>query len=114
MDLLDYRDTIVREESCPSGAMSRREVGEYARANRHLWDLFCRFTFDAIRAGRKRIGAKMIAERIRWETQVLGDGKFKFNNNYTAGFARMFMERYPEHDGVFATRGAASDRREGA
>jgi len=68
------------------------------------WDLFEQFTFEALNAGRRRIGAKMIAERIRWETMLRKSGEYKFNNNLTAEYARRFMAKYPQFDGIFETR----------
>ena len=83
------------------------DVEAYIADNPKAWALFVKFTQEAIAAGRKTIGAKMIAERIRWETMLRKNGDYKFNNNYTAGMARRFMEQYPQHDGLFVTRGAA-------
>lgn len=70
------------------------------------WRLFCRFTFEAIGAGRRHIGAKLIVERIRWETMI-GHGRepFKVNNSATTYLARAFARAYPEHADVFRFRG---------
>ena len=84
----------------------RYNVEEYISENPMAWELFQSFTKQAIGAGRRRIGAKMIAERIRWETYLRKTGDFKFNNNYTAGMARKFMAENPQYGDIFQTRGA--------
>ncbi len=89
----------------------RSDFDEYHERNPQVWAMFKRFTFEAILSGRSRIGAKMIAERIRWETFLRpaeGD-EFKINNNYVAFYARKFMCEFPEHDSVFQTRTSQAD-----
>lgn len=55
-----------------------------------------------------RIGVKALFERLRWqvrfETRGGAAGEWKLNNNYTALYARMLMEREPELAGIFETR----------
>jgi hypothetical protein len=56
--------------------------------------------------GHKRIGMKMLFEQLRWQhalktTDLSG---FKLNNNYTAYYARMLMERNLDLVGFFETR----------
>lgn len=90
---------------------SRSEFEAYHERNPKVWELFKRFTLQAIRAGRQRIGAKMIAERIRWETFVGDrDGEFRINNNFPAYYARKFMSEFPEHEGIFQTRASRADQ----
>ena len=71
---------------------------------------FCRFTLQLIRAGREHGGAKMVMERVRWDS-ALGSREpdtFKVNNNFTAFYARAFHQLYSEHDGFFRTRNQVS------
>jgi hypothetical protein len=88
--------------------MTNQEVEQYITEHPMAWVMFERFTLEAVGAGWRHVGAKMIAERIRWETMIQGKD-YRFNNNYTAGFARRFMRLHPRHSGLFATRKAASD-----
>lgn len=81
----------------------RDEFLEFHRAHPEVWRLFERFALDAARSGR-RIGAKAIAERIRWETVIEQRGEFKLNNNHTAIYARIFAEKYPAMGDVFEFR----------
>lgn len=75
-------------------------------AHPEVWRLFEKFTFDRIERGFKHYSAKGVFERIRWETAQaeVGANEFKLNNNYSAFYARLFMEIHPEHDGFFRTR----------
>jgi hypothetical protein len=71
-----------------------------------IYQLFARYTFELIRAGRSHGAAKLVTERIRWESYVNQShgNDFKINNNYTALYARLFMHHYPEYEGFFKTR----------
>jgi hypothetical protein len=74
--------------------------------NPHVYELFKRFANEAIAAGRKRFSSKIICERIRWHTLIeTSDEIWKINNNYTADYARLFMQDFPQYEGYFATRG---------
>lgn len=73
--------------------------------NPQVYDLFKRFTFEAISKGHKHLSAWMIANRIRWETAIVTTGNdYKISNDFIALFARKFMEDFPEHDGFFRTK----------
>jgi hypothetical protein len=86
---------------------------EYDRLNPKVWLLFEKFAFRSIQRGRKRVSAKMITERIRWETYIetVGDEPYKINNSFTAYYARKFEALYPVHAGIFETRALRSDER---
>lgn len=87
-----------------------RDFIEYHRDNPHIYEMFKKFTFELINCGYQNIGANLIKERIRWETYT--DKRFeplKINNNYSPGYARLFMQEYPEHD-VFRCRELKSHR----
>lgn len=85
----------------------------FHKANPEIYDLFERFTFEAIDAGMKRVGAKFIFERIRWEIAVPTKGAgycvplhrdLKLNNNFTAWYARLFVAKHRAHKGLFEMR----------
>ena len=85
----------------------------FHKENPQVYELFRRFTFQAIDAGRKDFGAKAVMERIRWSSMVESSGEiYKLNNNYTAFYARMFMDRHPLHEGLFHTRRSKADERD--
>ena len=73
--------------------------------NPEVYELFKRFTFEAINKGHTKLSAWMIANRIRWETSIVTTGNdYKISNDFIALFARKFMEDYPLHDGFFRTK----------
>jgi hypothetical protein len=84
----------------------------FHKANPDIYDLFERFTFEAIAAGMTKLGAKFVFERIRWEVAVTTVGAgycvatkrpFKLSNNFTAYYSRLFMARNRSHK-VFNVR----------
>ena len=75
-------------------------------------DLFCRLACEAHGRG-KRVGAKAIWERMRWDLVLAHDdgaGEFRLNNNFTAYAARVAMQRHTELKGYFETRTGHSNR----
>ncbi len=71
-----------------------------------VYRLFEQFSLQLLSKGYKKIGSKMIMERIRWEyiTQSMDEQGFKINNNYTCHYARLFMKNHPEYKDCFETR----------
>jgi hypothetical protein len=62
------------------------------------------------RTGRRRLGIKSLFERARWEIALAtSDPDFKLNNNYTAYYARLIMQREADLADLFATRRSAAD-----
>ena len=76
-----------------------------------VWRMFCRFTFEKINAGFEHYSAKGVFERIRWESPAGADGllHFKLNNNYSAFYARRFMNLYKDSAGFFQLREQVSE-----
>lgn len=74
--------------------------------NPGIYFLFKRFAFELVAAGRKKISAALIVERIRWEVNIstVSDDVFKLSNNHTAFYARKFMAEFPEYGEIFRTR----------
>ena len=77
----------------------------YHADNPHVWELFEKFTLQAIRSGRGSFSAKAVFERMRWHArfETTGD-EFKINNNYTPDYARMFEEKHPQYKEFFSKR----------
>ena len=67
---------------------------------------FKKFAFDLIATGMKKISAKLIIERVRWEIYmgVTDTDCFKINNVFTSYYARLFVDDYPEHQDKFEFR----------
>lgn len=84
---------------------------DFDRSNPHVWELFQRYTFDLIRAGRTRYSARTVVERIRWDAAILTidvDG-LKINNNYSPFYSAKFRWKRPEHAAFFAERKKSKD-----
>ena len=82
------------------------KFAEYDAANPSIYYLFKRFANELIAAGRTKLSASLIIERIRWEVNVstTSEDIFKVSNNHTAFYARKFMEDFPQHGEIFRTR----------
>ncbi len=79
---------------------------KFHSANPEIWDLFVKYTFEVINAGRNYYSARAIVHRIRWHADVETDSKdgFKINNNHSPSYARMFMREFPAYQGFFQVR----------
>ena len=80
------------------------QFNEFDEEHPEFWDQFKFFTFAAIDSGRDRFSARVVWERMRWETEIDGGGTFKVNNNWCAFYSRKFMHMYPRYGGFFQTR----------
>tara|TARA_R110001599_G_scaffold343047_1_gene565352 strand:- start:326 stop:712 length:387 start_codon:yes stop_codon:yes gene_type:complete len=86
-----------------------RAFEEFDEENPIVWELFQRFTGEAIDAGLEHFGSQAILERIRWETTVTTSGVFKINNNFGPFYARKYHRHHPSNDGFFITRKSKAD-----
>ena len=80
--------------------------------NPEFYKRFESLALAAWRAGRKRTGAFMIFNVIRWEQHISTDddaSEWKVNNNYAPWYAREFLRQHPECDGLFELRRADAD-----
>jgi hypothetical protein len=78
---------------------------EWHKANPHVWQLFQKFSFEAVHRRRARISHWLIINRIRWETNIVTTGEdFKISNDYIAFYARYWKATYPEHKDLFTTK----------
>lgn len=73
--------------------------------------LFAQLCWDLRRAGHRRIGAKAVAERIRWEGLVNGPGDdgeghdaYRVPNQYVSRMVRTLIEADPSWGCYFETR----------
>lgn len=90
----------------------KAEFEAFHKENPQVYEMFRRFTFQAIDAGRKEFGAKMVWERCRWTSMIeTNDSPFRLNNNWVSAYARKFMEDHPEHAGLFETRKSLMDKK---
>ena len=94
---------------------SQERFDRFHAENPHVYQLFKRFTFEAIKSGRERFSARTVIHRIRWYTTVETEDPqgFKINNNWSPFYARMFVRDHPGHDSFFEVRTAIADRQSG-
>jgi len=85
----------------------QEEFEAFDAANPDVWREFREMALRLIKTGWKHYGAKSIIEAIRFHRDILkGEGEqWKINNNFTAYYARKFMDIYLEYEGFFETRG---------
>lgn len=82
-----------------------REWIKWHTANPQFFNLFERFTDEAISRGHKNLSGWLIANRVRWETSIVTKGNaYKISNNFIALFSRLYMVRYPQYVGFFRTK----------
>ncbi|CAN0458279.1 unnamed protein product, partial [Phaeothamnion confervicola] len=67
-----------------------------------IYALFRKFTLEAIAKGMK-LGAKAVAERVRWETPATGEKPYKVANISVTYMALKFEKEHPQHEGFFKT-----------
>lgn len=90
-----------------SGLTIDEAFEEFHGNNPHIYRNLRFLAFQAVNAGRKRIGIKFLFERLRWEycvKSVHDESDYRLNNNFTALYARMLMDAEPCLDGVFEVR----------
>lgn len=83
---------------------------EFHRVHPEVFELFHEAALRVVAAGKRRISARLIAERIRWTFEIeRGDDGFKLNNNYIPYYARLVMILDFKCEGLFERRDAKFD-----
>lgn len=81
----------------------------WAKENEEAVGMFFRFADQMWEAGRRPIGAKLIVERMRWETLLVTMGQdYKLNNSFTRSLALLYVKAHPERSCLFRFRGGCS------
>ena len=91
---LDYAMKMLYRDSVPRETVEK--VGRYIENNLEVWQRFEKYTLEAIER-EVVVGAKAVAERIRWDGYFIDGDGFKVSNTYIAYLARIFMYKYPMH-----------------
>ena len=82
-----------------------RACAEFDARHPQVYELFRKLVLEARAAGVTKIGAKAVAERLRWEYQrEIKRGDFAINNNYTALWARRLAAEHEECATMFKFR----------
>jgi hypothetical protein len=85
---------------------------EFHFENPGVYDLFEKFALQAKAANRPRFSHWMIAQRIRWYTNIETTGTdYKLSNDYIAMYARLLVYAIPELEGFFQLKKMKSCRK---
>lgn len=70
----------------------------FHEANPHVYDLFERLALEAHARGKRKIGGRMLWERMRWEffLNIKGDEAPKLNDHLLPHFVRRLVDNHPE------------------
>lgn len=86
-----------------------RAAASFHAENPHVMAQLIEIAREARARGVKRIGIKLLFERLRWLAAVRTDGdKYQINNSYTSWYARRIMQ-VDGLAGLFETRNSPHD-----
>lgn len=84
---------------------SEEDFRAFHEANPQVYRAIREIALDLKKRNVRKAGMKAIFERLRWIYRLQTQGEeYRLNNNYTAFYARMLMDREPELDGFFEVR----------
>jgi len=83
---------------------------KFHHKNTDVWILFQHYTFEIIDAEFSHYSSSDILGRIRWHSNLKTKGTaVKINSCHSPYYSRLFMMKYPEHEGFFRTRKLTSE-----
>lgn len=82
----------------------------YHAENPDIYEAFKMYAFQLLASGVVRLSAYLIFERMRFESLVSGSNRWRLNNNYRPYYARLFMQDFPEYEGVFEIRATVGEQ----
>lgn len=101
---------LVEPDYEPSLSIDERFAIFHA-ANPHVADALEALARQWVAAGRKKLGAKALMERLRWESGIQTEGDvYRLNNDYSSRYSRLLAKRHPEWTDLFETRALAKER----
>jgi hypothetical protein len=84
---------------------NRSRFLKFHEENPQVYEALHRLALDLVDAGHSKFGISMIYEVLRWQHAMrTTDPRFKLNNDFRAGYARLLMANDPRLSGVFETR----------
>jgi hypothetical protein len=97
---------FTRSESHFIAQIGNDKFEAYHKANPAVWTEFEKLANKLWDSGVRHYGSKSIMEVIRYHTSVdtRPNSQFKVNNNYTAQYARLYINKYPERKEFFELR----------
>lgn len=84
---------------------------QFHKDNPIVYELFKRYAMNLIHVGKKKLSSKLIINRIRWEVylETKTDELYRINDAFTAHYARLFIEDFPQHEDKFEFRRLRAD-----
>lgn len=79
---------------------------DFDSKNPHIYGLFCKYTNEAIAAGKTKLSHWLIVNRIRWDAEVTTNTNepYKISNDFIALYARKFIADHPRYKDFFDTK----------
>lgn len=74
---------------------------QYDQEHPEIYAVYKNVAEEFIKKGAIKMGSKRIIEEIRWHKLVKTNEFFKVSNNYTAYYARKFVNDHPQYAGFF-------------
>lgn len=74
---------------------------QYDQEHPEIYEVYKNVAEEFIKKGAIKMGSKRIIEEIRWHKLVKTNEFFKVSNNYTAYYARKFVNDHPHYAGIF-------------
>jgi hypothetical protein len=100
----------MNENTAPVMSAAKKKWWQWHQDNPQVYEMFKKFTFQAVGRRHKRLSAWLIVNRIRWETSIETTGvDFKISNNFIAYYARLFMLDHPQYKDFFAIKKMKDD-----
>lgn len=103
-------EELLVGQRAPQSKLEKRFVAFFEK-NPQVYPLFDRFAAQ-LASKETKGGARVVWERLRWfvRFETADTGEFKLNDNYIAYYARLWMERNPQHGSFFRTRRLKNER----
>lgn len=88
-----------------------RQFEEFHANNGHVYTMLVMLARRWVTGtGQRKLGARVLWERMRWELNINStDEDFALNNNYIAFYARLLMVQEPDLANLFNLRSSAAD-----
>lgn len=88
-----------------AGSSIAERFRSFHALNPHVYEAVVSLARELKRQGWSKAGMKQIFEQLRWRYSLSTRGdKWRFNNSYTAYYARLVMSRETDLEGFFETR----------
>lgn len=100
---------LVQVEHEPHHTIAERFEAFHA-VNPHVAAGLEQLAAEWLGAGHRKVGVKALVERLRWEAGIRTSGDdYRINNDFTAHYARLLIERRPEWADAIETRALRAD-----